>query len=243
MSVVKGSRQDRLSLVRYDPKQRFCRIIYCLLFTMTVAIGCFWGGQSTSMNKLQSVAADRDLFQQQMMAAEQALSTYRQKVAVLEKGGEVDRQANEGIRQTVKELRAHSAALEEEVSFYKGIMVPNGKDKGLRISKIDIQPLEQNNKFRYRIMLTQVADNSRYIKGLAAINLVGSEGGVRKIIPLRELDENVDELGVKFNFKYFQEIVGDIFTPPNFKVEQVQVVLQSSGRKAQRVEETIEWTN
>ena len=133
--------------------------------------------------------------------------------------------------------------LEEEVSFYKGIMVPSDKDKGLRISKIDIQTLDQANKYRYSIMLTQVADNSRYIKGIAAVNLVGAEGGVRKIIRLRELDEKVDDLGVKFSFRYFQEIVGEISIPAHFNVEQVQIVLQSSGNKAQRVEETIKWTN
>ena len=34
---------------------------------------------------------------------------------------------------------------------------------------------------------------------------------------------------------------GEITVPSHFKIEQVQVVLQSTGSKAQRVEETIEW--
>ena len=142
----------------------------------------------------------------------------------------------------MKELKVQVATLEEEVSFYKGIMAPSGQDKGLRISKIDIQPLDQANTFRYSIMMTQVADNTSYIKGLAAVNFVGLENGKRKMLPLRDLDAKVDELGVKFSFRYFQEVVGEVVLPANFKVEQVQVVLQSSGRKAQRVEETIEWS-
>jgi hypothetical protein len=121
-------------------------------------------------------------------------------------------------------------------------MAPSGQDKGLRISKIDIQPLDQPNKYRYSIMMTQVADNTSYIKGLTAVNFVGLEAGKRKIIPLREIDQNVSELGVKFSFRYFQELAGEVVLPANFKVEQVQVVLQSSGNKAQRVEETIEWS-
>jgi hypothetical protein len=120
-------------------------------------------------------------------------------------------------------------------------MAPSGQDKGLRISKIDIQPLDQPNTFRYSIMMTQVADNTSYIKGLAAVNFVGLEGGKRKILPLRELDGKVEELGVKFSFRYFQEVGGEISIPANFNLEQVQVVLQSTGSKAQRVEETIEW--
>jgi hypothetical protein len=242
MAVVKGSKQERLSLVRYDPWQRFWRGAYFLLFTAAVAAGCFFGGQYASLNELRALAIERDQLQEQIISADQEIRSFRQRVGVLEKGGEVDRQAAEGIRQAVKELKVQIATLEEEVSFYKGIMAPTGQDKGLRISKIDIQPLDQGSKFRYSIMMTQVADNTSYIKGLAAVNFVGVENGMRKIIPLRELDEKVHELGVKFSFRYFQEVAGEVTMPASFNVEQVQVVLQSTGSKTQRVEETIEWS-
>ncbi|MBQ0730367.1 MAG: hypothetical protein KBT75_06690 [Oleispira antarctica] len=241
MAVVKGSKQDRLSLIRYDPWHRFWRNVYFLLFTALVAAGCFFGGQYASLEKVNALSGESDQLQAEIIAADQEIRGFRQRVGVLEKGGEVDRQAAEGIRQTVKELKVQIATLEEEVSFYKGIMAPGGQDKGLRISKIDIQPLDQPNTFRYSIMMTQVADNTSYIKGLAAINFVVLEGSKRKIIPLRELDDKIDELGLKFSFRYFQEVVGEISVPANLNVEQVQVVLQSTGSKAQRVEETIEW--
>jgi hypothetical protein len=242
MAVVKGSKQERLSLVRYDPWHRFWRGFYFLLFTAAVAAGCFFGGQYASLNQVRALGLERDQLQEQIVAADQEIRTFRQRVGVLEKGGEVDRQAAEGIRQTVKELKIQVATLEEEVSFYKGIMAPSGQDKGLRISKIDIQPLDKASMFRYSIMMTQVADNTSYIKGLAAVNFVGLEDGKRKIIPLRELDSKINDLGVKFSFRYFQEVAGEVTMPASFKVEQVQVVLQSTGSKAQRVEETIEWS-
>jgi|TARA_B110001454_G_scaffold171572_1_gene162436 hypothetical protein len=242
MAVVKGSKQERLSLVRYDPWQRFVRSVYFLLFIAAVAGGCFFAGQYASLNERHALNEERDQLQEQIIAADQEIRGFRQRVGALEKGGEVDRQAAEGIRQTVKSLKAQVATLEEEVSFYKGIMAPSGQDKGLRISKIDILPLDQASKYRYSIMMTQVADNTSYIKGLAAVNFVGTEAGKRKIIPLRDIDKNVNELGVKFSFRYFQEIAGEVTLPASFNVEQVQVVLQSSGNKAQRVEETIEWS-
>jgi hypothetical protein len=242
MTVVKGSKQDRLSLVRYDPWHRFWRGVYLLLFIAAVAGGCFFAGQFASSNERHVLGAERDQLQEQIVAADLEIRGFRQRVGALETGGEVDRKAAEGIRQTVKSLKAQVATLEEEVSFYKGIMAPSGQDKGLRISKITIQSLEQDSMYRYSIMMTQVADNTSYIKGLAAVNFVGTEGGKRKIISLREVDDKVNELGVKFSFRYFQEVAGEVSIPANFKVEQVQVVLQSSGSKAQRVEETIEWS-
>ena len=239
--TVKGSKQDKLKIVTYDPWQRFRRIIYMTLFIAAVAGGCFYGGIYASLDKLQVLTEERDLMQEELVAAEGDVQHWRQRASVLEKGGEVDRQAAEGIRQTVKELKARIATLEEEVSFYKGIMAPNAKDQGLRISKVTIKPLEEPRKYSYSIMMTQVADNSSYIKGLAAINFVGTEAGERKIMPLRELDENVSELGIKFRFRYFQEVTGEVIMPETFNVEQVQVVLQSTGAKAQRVEQTNEW--
>lgn len=242
MAVVKPIKQERLKLVPYNPWHSFLRGIYFLIFTALVAAGCFFGGQYASLKELRALDQERDQLQEQIIATELEIRGFRQRVGVLEKGGEVDRQAAEGIRQTVKALKLQVATLEEEVSFYKGIMAPSGQDKGLRISKINIQPLEKASMYRYSIMMTQVADNTSYIKGLAAINFVGIEAGKRKVIPLRELDVKINELGVKFNFRYFQEIAGEVSMPANFKVEQVQVVLQSSGSKAQRVEETIEWS-
>ena len=242
MAVVKGSKQERLSLVRYNPWQRFWRGVYLLLFIAAIAAGCFFGGQYASLEELNALEQERDQLQTQIMEAEKETRGFRQRVGALEKGGEVDRQATEGIRQTVKSLKAQVATLEEEVSFYKGIMAPSGQDKGLRISKIDIQPTDQAGQYRYSIMMTQVADNSSYIKGLAAVNFIGLENGKRKIIPLREVDDQVNELGVKFSFRYFQEVAGAVTMPATFKIEQVQVVLQSSGSKAQRVEDTIEWS-
>lgn len=242
MAVVKGSKQERLSLVRYNPWQRFWRAVYLLLFIAAIAAGCFFGGQYASLEELGALEQERDQLQIQIIEVEKEARSFRQRVGALEKGGEVDRQATEGIRQTVKSLKAQVATLEEEVSFYKGIMAPSGQDKGLRISKIDIQPTDQTGQYRYSIMMTQVADNSSYIKGLAAVNFIGLENGKRKIIPLRDVDDQINELGIKFSFRYFQEVAGAITMPATFKIEQVQVVLQSSGSKAQRVEDTIEWS-
>ena len=185
MAVVKGSKQERLSLVRYDPWRRFTYTVYFLLFVTAVAAGCFFAGQYASLEERQALVVERNQLKEQIVAADQEIRTFRQRVGVLEKGGEVDRQAAEGIRQTVKELKVQVATLEEEVSFYKGIMAPGAQDKGLRVSKIDIQPLDQANTFRYSIMMTQVADNTSYIKGLAAVNFIGLENNKRKIVPLR----------------------------------------------------------
>lgn len=241
MAVVKGSQQERLVIRQYQPWERFRRAVYFLLLIALVGVGGYYGGLYDSMSRIQQLTLERDSLSSELQAAERSIATLTQRVNVLEKGGEVDRKATEGIRQTVKELKAQISTLEEEVSFYKGIMAPSSNDRGLRVSKIDITALENAGSFRYSIMLTQVADNSSYISGLAAVNFVGLRNGERVILPLRDLDSSVTDLGVKFRFRYFQEISGELTLPEQFVPEQVQVVLQSTGGKAQRVEQTIDW--
>lgn len=241
MAVVKGSQQDQLVIRHYKPGQRFRQWLYTLLLLVSIGVCGYLGGVYDSTSTIQQLTLERDSLQNELVSGEREISRLSQRVGVLEKGGEVDRKANEGIRQTVKELKAQISNLEEEVSFYKGIMAPSNKDKGLRISKITIQPDEAPGQFKYSIMLTQVADNSSFIAGLAAVNFVGTQAGESVILPLRDLDTRVSDLGIKFRFRYFQEVTGNLVLPAQFVPEQVQVVLKSTGSKAQRVEQSIEW--
>lgn len=241
MSGVRGSQQDQLIIKRYNPWDKARRNLLMVIIVIVIGVGGYYGGLVNSVDEIQSLSLQRDILQESLADAEHTISSMSQRVSILEKGGEVDRKATEGIRQTVIELKSQIATLEEEVSFYKGIMAPGGNDKGLRVSKIDVIPEENSNRFRYSIMLTQVSDNSSYISGLAAVNIVGIRNGERIILPLRDLDSDVTELGVKFRFRYFQEIAGTLTLPSQFVPEQVQVVSQSTGSKAQRVEQTINW--
>lgn len=243
MASVKGSQQDKLVIHQYRPGQRLRNTFYLLILIVGIGVGGYFLGIIDSMDQINTLTETRDQLRFQLDEVESDKLNLTQRVGVLEKGGEVDRKATDSIRSTVKELKAQISTLEEEVAFYKGIMAPSSNDKGLRVSKIDLTPItDEVGRYRYSIMLTQVADNSSYISGLAAVNFVGVQNGERIILPLRDLDQNVTELGVKFRFRYFQEVAGDIQLPNGFVPEQVQVVLQSTGSKAQRVEQTIEWS-
>jgi hypothetical protein len=240
MSVVKGSQQDRLVIQHYQPGQRLRRFFYFILLLALTGGGGYFGGTYQSLEKVNALTLQRDSLQQQLIEAERSMVELSQRVKVLEKGGEVDRKAAEDIRQTVKALKAQVATLEEEVSFYKGIMAPSSGDEGLRVSKVEVGNPD-GDRIGYSIMLTQVADNSSYVSGLAAVNVIGRQGSEQVILPLRDLDSDVTELGIKFRFRYFQEVKGQLTLPSGFKPQKIQVVLQATGNKAQRVERTEDW--
>lgn len=240
MAVVIGSVQDELVIRRRAPGFRIWRIVWLVGLILATGVGGYAFGYFDSRTQIKTLKEEKRYLTDGLRTSELTIEDLSQRVAVLQKGGEVDRQAAEDFRETVRALNENLANLEQEVAFYKGIMAPGSIDKGLRISKIDITPLG-NRQYSYSVMLTQVVDNTNFVQGEVAVNVIGVRNGVREIVALRDLDSGVADLGIDFRFRYFQEIKGSLNIPSDFTPQQMQVVLQSRGKNSQRVEETRTW--
>lgn len=239
--VVKGSEQDDLVIIRRRPGYQQRRILLVVLSVIGLSGGGFLFGGFQSGLMLTNVMAERDKLSKNLAISEAALTNSVQRVAVLETGGEVDRQAAQTVQATVRQLNDEIASLRKEVTFYRGIMAPSDEDRGLRVTKIALIPVGPDGQVDYSIMLTQNRDNSTYISGIAAVNVVGKLNGIDAVIPLRDVDSKVTELGLRFRFRYFQELRGQLVLPAGFTAEKLQVVLKSSGKKQQKIEKTQEW--
>jgi len=87
-----------------------------------------------------------------------------------------------------------------------------------------------------------VADNRNYIKGSVKMNLLGVRQGSRQSIPFETVSKDwPDGDGAPFNFRYFQDIGGELVVPEGFMPEQIEVIAQSKGRKAVRLEKRFDW--
>lgn len=238
MAVVKGSPQDRLIIRHYQPWQKFRRNLLLLMVFALIGAGGYVAGIYDSMDSIGRLTSERDQLGQSLLDSEREINRLNQRVGVLEKGGEVDRRANEGIRQTVKDLKAQIARLEEEVTFYKAVMAPGSKEKGLRISKVLISEADQNGYYGYSIMVTQMVDKRRFVSGTMQISIAGQQEGKDVVIPVK-LSGNISD--IKFRFRYFQELTGRFVLPETFIPGQVQILLIPAGNRAKRVEHTVDW--
>ena len=242
MAVVEGSVQDELVIVRRAKGYRFRRAFWLAILILMTAGGGYLYGYFDSYTQMKVLKEENGYLKDGLRTSEKTIEDLSQRVAVLEKGGEVDRQAADGFRETVKSLKDQVSVLEQEVAFYKGIMAPGSADKGLRISRIDLDAINAN-QYSYAVMMTQVVDNTNYVQGEVAVNVIGLRFGEQEVIALRDLDENISELGIPFRFRYFQELKGVLNLPDGFIPQQLQVVMQSRGQNSQRVEETRNWNS
>lgn len=245
MAMVKESKQERLKIVSYSPRQRFLnfviRIFMIIFLIIAVAAGYGYGQYQGWEERRQAVTelnelrlSSGDFFREN--------EELRQKVAVLSQSNVVDQKAYAEVRHTITELNARIAQLENEVSFYKRVMAPTTEDKGLRIESWDVSGTLDPTRFEYNLMLTQVASNNDYVEGRVLVSVVGTQGDTRRVLPLRDISEKVKDLGVRFRFRFYQNVSGEMTLPKGFKPEKVEVILQSTGRKAMRVEKNYEWS-
>ena len=52
---------------------------------------------------------------------------------------------------------------------------------------------------------------------------------------------NEDRLDIRLQFRYFQNIEGELIVPENFEPESVQIVAESEGQNAKTVRKSFVW--
>lgn len=239
MAAVKGSKQHQMVVVPDRPLYK-AMIFIAFLFAMAVFGWLTYEfGNNQGLELKVEVVREKDLISKELGEARVLISEMRQEIADLTVGGEIDNQANEEVRQTIENQQNLLAAQNEEISFYKGVMLPNVANEGLRIERLDVSS-NVPGRVRYSLLLTQVVDKHDYVQGGVRISLLGQNDGQEETIQVSESGRDKAE-AIKFRFRYFQNIIGELQLPEGFVPREVMVVAQSSGLNAQRLEKTFDW--
>lgn len=238
---VRGSRQDELVVTSFQPEARSRRRLLVVVALLAIGLVGFVGGWYGSIQSVNGLTRERDDLNALIEENQATIAELSQQLGILRKGGEVDRVANDDVRETIRDLRAKVSGLEEEVRFYRGIMIADdGAPQGLRINRVDLRPLEGRSA-RYSIILSQVAETSGYIAGSLSLNVVGTLKGKEQTLALHQLDKQIENGGMAFRFRYFQELSGELLFPAGFVPARVEITVQSTGKKAQKVEQSLDW--
>ena len=227
-------------VVPHRPLRKAGMFLFLLLSVMAAGYITYDFGVRVGLVLKAELLAEKERLQSQLIASEKAAAVMRQEIVRLKLGGEVDSLANEEVRQSVESLQDQVARLSEEVRFYKGVMVPNAEDKGLRIEHLVMENTYEPNKYKYNLLLTQVVDKHDIVQGGVKITLVGWEDGEETELLLSDLIKG-GKTEIAFRFRYFQNMDGELVLPGGFEPMEVKVVAQSSGKNAQRLERKFDW--
>ncbi len=240
MAAVKGSKQFQMVVVPHRPLYKAGVFLLFLLAMSAFSYLTYEYGMDQGLALKVEVVKEKDEIKSQLAIATRSVDRMRQEIADLKLGGEVDTRATEEVRQTVEELQDEIAQLNEEIKFYKGVMLPNAEKKGLRIERLDMENTAEPNRFRYSLLLTQVVDKHEYVQGGVEIALLGKSDSGETELSLSQLDA-ANKKAIGFRFRYFQNIDGELLVPSGFEPSEVMIVARSSGRNAQRLEKKFSW--
>lgn len=213
--------------------------LVCMM--LLLALGMFFFGYNEGMDENFNVQQERDQLRSQLAENIEQLDSLQQQIINAEQASAVDRQALLEIQSVLVELREDNAQLEEDVLFYRQIMSPENTENGLVIGQLDLSSTEEENRIRYRIELKQLTNNENVISGHANVNIVGMQEGQEVSMPLRELAVDEDQLDIRLQFRYFQNIEGELVLPENFVPETIQIIAESQGQNAKTVRKSFVW--
>ncbi len=179
--------------------------------------------------------------------AREAIDVLQRQVVDERLRADVQRDAADVLRQDITANHSELVALKEEVTFYKNLMAPGELPEGLKVAELELTATGTAGVYNYDLLLTQVALRRSYISGDLRIDVVGVDGDgpgaaspggeavatalERQVLSLTDLTDQTT-YPLKFRFRYFQNLTGQMRLPEGFLAQQILVTAAQKGKEA-----------
>ena len=239
-----GKSGGNMKVVRHDPvREKKERLLLVILF-LILGFGAYWAGghkensQNDELKKRNVQLKNREaalLVQKEELA---------ERVAILERASQVDRQAVNNVRTLVRDLEIEKAAIKKDLTFYKSIIAPEDLTEGVRLSAFDLVPGAGPRQYRMRLIISQVARSNPFLRGTLSVNVTGEQQGKPVMLSMLELagQGKTPALG----FRYFQSFPEtrdflDFELPEDFRPESVRIFIRVRSGGAKSLEKSFDW--
>lgn len=241
MAAVKGSKQLKMVVVPYRPWRTRWALVGFMAVLLLAALGAYFFGYYQTLARNGDALAQRDSLLAQVDSLENSNTVLQDQILSLEQSASLDKEALNSVQQTIVSLREQISQLEEDVLFYKQIVSPGNDETGLVIGQLDLVRRDEAGVIRYRLELKQQGNNDSVINGHVNVNVLGQQEGQEVSIPLRSLSDSIADLDIKLQFRYFQNIEGELSLPAGFEPQKVQILAVAEGDNAKTVQKSFGW--
>ena len=221
-------------VVRHAPRQnvkQIAGVIIALLASLFIGlvVGQWFGKDAIFANsalakQLAIVTDENQELQKSLVAAELASN--------------VQEQAARGLQTQLTELLTEKAELEDAVSFYRDLMEVGNAAEGIRVADFALFATNTPSVYQFSILVTQVADKRKYVGGEVIVKVLGLSGEKRETVVCDQASAVVG-FPLKYRFRYFQDLVGQLKLPDGFTPERVSISVQQKAKGS--VNADFEW--
>ena len=180
-------------------------------------------------------------YQSQIRELEDEIVALKQEVAVHETHRDIDREAYEVVESRFAELEQKIQEQADAIAFYRGIVSPKDGGRGLRVQDLKLVRGSNERNYHVRLVLVQVMQHDRSVKGEVEFSLDGQQDGVAASYKLADLLPDDGSSNWPFAFRYFQDFDREFVLPEGFTPEKINVEVVSRTKSIASISQSFDW--
>ena len=184
---------------------------------------------------------ERKAYEVRVDALNDEIVELKQEVELQKTHRDIDKAAYKEIEGSLLALESKIQEQGDAIAFYRGIISPADGGKGLRVQDLKLSRGAQERQFNLRLVLVQVKQHDRSVKGDVAISLDGDQDGVEKTYALEELLPPDADSSWPFAFRYFQNFDRQLILPVGFSPERINIEVRSKTKSIASVSQSFAW--
>jgi cell division protein FtsB len=199
-----------------------------------------FGRIQADYNIVDSIAEQQAL-KSEIGGLEDQIVELKQEIALLETHRVIDREAYQVVETNLTDLQRKIQEQQDAIAFYRGIVSPKDGGRGLRVQDLKLTRGKDERHYNLRLVLVQVMQHDRSVKGEVDFSLEGALNGVATSYKLEELLPEDGNSSWPFAFRYFQDFDRELVLPDGFMPEKINVEVVSRTKSIASVKQSFDW--
>ena len=184
---------------------------------------------------------ERKSYEDRIASLEDEVVTLKQDIELHQTHREIEREAYNEIDTSLGKLEGKIQEQRDAIAFYRGIISPADGGKGLRVQDLKLSKGKEEREYNLRLVLVQVKQHDRSVKGDVNMNLEGEQDGVAKTYTFKELSASDVDSSWPFAFRYFQNFDRRLILPVGFSPERINIEVRSRTKSVAGMKQTFVW--
>ncbi len=211
---------------------------------LAVALGAYLAfelGRIQAGYNVADALAGEAAYRQQIADLEGEITALEEQVALLQTHRDIDRSAYRDVEASLGELQRKIQEQRDAIEFYRGIISPADGGRGLRVQDLKLVKAGDGGLYNLRLVLVQVKQHDRSVKGEVEFSLEGAQDGVARTYTLEELLPDNEDSNWPFSFRYFQDFDRQLRLPEGFRPERINIEVKSRTKSVASVKQSYLW--
>ena len=142
----------------------------------------------------------------------------------------VERAAQEQLMTQVRTLEEENTRLKEDLAFYDSLLPAGKSDKGIVIRSFRLQPEEESDRMRFRLLIQQSGKADHDFVGSVKLEVRFSQKGGNYVYEIPESDATPDRTkAFELSFRHYQRLEGTFTLPSGAVPHSVLVRVLAAG--------------